>query len=53
MNRHCIENDNSTIDNVCYDCDICDGNNNNNNNNNNIGENNCHNNGEHVNGNDL
>ena len=51
MNRHCIENDNSTTDNVCYDCDICDGNDNNNNND--IGKNNNHNNGEHVNGNDL
>ena len=49
MNRHCIENDNSTTDNVFYDCDICDGNDNNNN----IGKNNNHNNGEHVNGNDL
>ena len=29
MNRHCIENDNSTTDNVCYDSDICDNNNNN------------------------
>ena len=26
MNRHCIENDNSTTYNICYDCDICDGN---------------------------
>ena len=51
MNRHCIENDNSTTDNVCYDCDICDGNDNNNNND--IDKNNNHNNGEHVNGNDL
>ena len=28
MNRHCIENDSSTTDNVCYDSDICDNNNN-------------------------
>ena len=48
MNRRCIENDNSSTDNVCYDCDICDDNNNNN-----IGENINDNNGEHVNGNDL
>ena len=30
-----IENDNSTTDNVCFDCDICDNDSNNNNNNNN------------------
>ena len=34
MNMHCIENDNSATDNVCFDSDICDNDSNNNNNNN-------------------